>query len=333
MVKKVFFQVNANVFKRLSQVVLITIFIGCVISCSDSKRKKLADKTTMEFFSAVNENDTTKMWILYPALKDYVAYYKSDECVIKETKVLADKKVSVIVNSSFTNPFGKKSNQTITLFLKPDGDKEDSYKIYDSKGINDYKNDNIFYTFASKTGCIDKNADLTDQEIIQKLKIAQKMMTNYYFDTFIQLLSHVFITSWNWQLGYGGSASGNGIVKNISGFNLPKLKYTIKYFDSNGNEITTDNGYVTYDMFMSGSSKSFTFYTSYVGNARRAKIDLDFDTEMILNYVASKDYTGKEFEEYKEKMEEPKAENTEKMEKAQVFDKGKIDTLQTNKNE
>jgi len=332
MVKKSFFQVNANVLKKLSKVVLITIFVGCIISCSDAKRKKLADKTTVEFFNAVNENDTTKMWILYPALKDYVAYYKSDECVINETKVLTDKKVSVTVNSSFTNPFGKKSNQTITLFLKPNGDSENEYKIYDSKGIADYKNDNIFYTFATKTGCIDKNADLTDQEIIQKLNIAQKMIQSYYFDIFLKLLTGVFVTSSNWELGYGNSASGKIIVKNISGFNLPKLKYKVKYYDGSGNEIMSDNGYVTYDMFMSGTSKSFTVYTSYVGNAKRAKIDFDFDVEMILNYVANQDYTGKEYEEYMKKMEEPKKEDNDKMEKAENDSKEKIDTLQNNKN-
>ena len=332
MVKKVFFQINGNVFKRLSQVVLITIVVICTISCSDSKRKKLADKITMEFFSAVNENDTTKMWNLYPALKDYGAYYKSDECIIKETKVLTDKKVSVTVNSSFTNPFGKKSNQTITLFLKPNDDEDKTYKIYDSKGITDYKNDNIFYTFATKTGCIDKNANLTDQEINQKLKIAQKLMLNYYSDIYVKLLCLVFVTSSNWELGYGNSASGKIIVKNISGFNLPKLKYKVKYYDSSGNEITSDGGYVTYDTFMSGTSKSFTVYTSYVGNAKRAKVDFDFDAEMILNYIANQDYTGKEYEEYEKKMEEPKKEDNDKMEKAENDSKEKIDTLQNNKN-
>ena len=271
----------------------------------------------MEFFSAVSENDTTKMWNLYPALKDYSIYYKSDECVIreKETKELTDEKVSVTVDNSFTNAFGKKFNQTITLFLKPNGDNKDTYKIYDSKGIADYKNGNIFYTFSTKTGCIDKNADLTDQEIIQKLKIAQKMMTNYYFDIYVKLQCLVFVTSSNWELGYGNSASGKIIVKNLSGFNLPNLKYKVKYYDSRGNEVTSDNGYVTYDMFMSGNSKSFTVYTSYVGNATKAKIDLDFDAEMILNYVANQDYTGKEFEEYEKKMEEPEKGDNNKMEK------------------
>lgn len=36
--------------------------------------------------------------------------------------------------------------------------------------------------------------------------------------------------------------------------------------------------------------KSFSFYTSYVGDASRAKIRLEFDNDFILKTVANGDY-------------------------------------------
>lgn len=40
------------------------------------------------------------------------------------------------------------------------------------------------------------------------------------------------------------------------------------------------------------------FYTSYVGNARSASITVEFDDDLIENYIADKDYTGNEYKEY-----------------------------------
>lgn len=60
---------------------------------------------------------------------------------------------------------------------------------------------------------------------------------------------------------------------------VPKPKYKIVYKDRNGNAITDDDGYITYDALSPGSSKAFTFYTSYVGNASKASISVEFDDE------------------------------------------------------
>lgn len=52
----------------------------------------------------------------------------------------------------------------------------------------------------------------------------------------------------------------------------------------------TDDGYVTYDEIRPYGMKSFSFYTSYVGDASRAKIRLEFDNDFILKTVANGDY-------------------------------------------
>lgn len=297
--------------KKLTQTVAVVLFLTTIIGCT-GKRKELAENTVKEFFGAIKNDNESKLTDLYPDFSKIGTYYKSDEIIIKETKALKDKKVSVIVENSFTNGFGKKFSQTITAYLEPDVNNKEVYKIFDTKGIAGFEEKDE-YIFATKTGCIDKNADLTDQEIAKKLEIANKMMIKYAVDMMFELRANIKVTSWSWESGYGGSASGKGIVKNNSDFSLPKLKYKITYFDRSDNQITSDDGYVTYDKLDAGDSKSFTFYTSYVGNASSANISLDFDTELVLSYVAKKDYTGKEFEEFQ--ATEVKKDEIEKVEK------------------
>ena len=98
---------------------------------------------------------------------------------------------------------------------------------------------------------------------------------------------------WVWPFSIGA-----GIVKNNSTFSVPNLKYKITYKTGAGEEVTNDDGYVDYDVIEAGESKSFTFYTSYVGNATKASIELTFDDDLIYKYLAKKKWTGKECDEY-----------------------------------
>ncbi len=76
------------------------------------------------------------------------------------------------------------------------------------------------------------------------------------------------------------------------------MKYKVTYKGQWGNTITSDDGYVTYDVLEAGESKSFTFYTSYIGGASQASIELLFDEKMIFKYLTKKNWTGNECEEY-----------------------------------
>lgn len=292
--------------KNVTQILAFVLFLTTLSSCN-AKRKELAESTVKNFFSAIKNGDESKLTELYPDFSNIGSYYKSDEIIIKETAILKNKEIAVTVENSYTNGYGKKFNQTIIVYLRPEDTDKEIYKIHDTKGLNNFEEKDE-YKFALKTGCIDNSADLTDQEIAKKLEIASKMMVNYAVETLVELKTNVKVTSWSWETGYGGSASGKGIVKNNSTFNIPKLKYKVTYYDSYNNEITSDDGYVTYDVLEAGHSQSFTFYTSYVGSASSARIILDFDTEMLLSYVAEKEYTGKEFSEFQlteEKVEKP----------------------------
>lgn len=123
-------------------------------------------------------------------------------------------------------------------------------------------------------------------------------MVDKVVSMYFELVRDIRVTSWNWDAGYGGYASGRGIVFNNSSYSIPKLKYKVTFKDELGNAVTSDEGYVTYDELAAGESKSFTFYTGYVAGSSRASIELLFDEELIFRYLAAKDWTGNECEDY-----------------------------------
>ena len=71
---------------------------------------------------------------------------------------------------------------------------------------------------------------------------------------------------------------------------IPDVKYVVTYMKRDGTEVTQDGGRVTYDEIRPYGMESFSFYTSYVGNASRARIRLEFDDEFILETVAKGEY-------------------------------------------
>lgn len=290
--------------------ILLLILLATLASCG--KRKELAENTTKEFFEALKNDNTTKMNELYPNFGRLKNHYKSDKITIKETKVIDDKTIAVTVDNSFMNNFGKSFNQNITLFLKEDENDKNIYKIYDSKGLAGYEDDES-YTFALRTGAIPQNSDLTDIETTERLETTSDMMAKFGIDFLLELQSLVKVTSWDWELGYGGSASGRGIVRNGSDFNITKLKYKVRYFDKDDMESTSDDGYISYDAIPAGGSKSFTFFTSYAGNARTARLTLDFDTDQILEYILKKQYKGNEYIKYLENKEEEESKKVEEL--------------------
>lgn len=274
---------------------LATFFLGTlIISCSSSKMKKAAEVKAKDFFAVLKEGDEKKLATLYPDFEKFDTYYKSDSARVNYS---SEKNgiVTVSVHNRFTNGYGKLTEKDISLFFK--NDSTGQLKLFDSKGLSgfDEKDD---YIFGVNTGCINAAVDTTDQQVLKAIQKAKVVMLDKALDVYIELKRDIKVVNWTWETGYGGSASGKGIVRNGSTFSVPKLKYKITYKTSSGDPITSDDGYITYDVIDAGESKSFTFYTSYVGNASRASIDLNFDEDLIFKYLAKQKWTGKECDEY-----------------------------------
>jgi len=276
---------------------VIIILCGIYISgfsCQSNKLKKEAESKTREFFSILKYEDEKGLARLYPGFSKFEEYYKSDSGKIVSTTE-ANRIITVTIDNRFTNKFGKSSQQRIYLYYKTDS--LGRAVLYDSKGLSDF-NDRDDFNFGSKSGCIDNKADTTDQQIIKKLKKAKQVMLDKAVSVYLELRTNIRVINWNWESGLGGSASGQGIVRNSSTYDIPKLKYKVTYKDQLGNTITSDDGYVTYDALNAGESKSFNFYTSYIGGASKASIELLFDENMIFKYLSKKNWTGNECGEY-----------------------------------
>ena len=269
-------------------------FAIVIFSCEGSKLKKEAETKAKDFFAVLKDGDEKRLTLLYSGFEKFDTYYKSDSILINSCSE-KNNVITVSIHNRFTNGFGKITEKDIYLLFQKDS--AGQLKIIDSKGLSNFANNNE-YIFGINTGCIRKEYDTTDQQILKALKKAKRVMFDQAVNVYIELKSQLQIVNWNWESGYGGSGSGKGIVKNSSTFSVPKLKYKVTYKTSSGDPVTSDEGYITHDGIDAGESKSFTFYTSYIGNATKASIDLTFDEELIYNYLAKKVWTGKECDEY-----------------------------------
>lgn len=99
--------------------------------------------------------------------------------------------------------------------------------------------------------------------------------------------NNITVSDWYWQTSdYSYSATGGGVVTNKSDVTLTGVKYEITYKDSKYNVITTDSGYLP-GPIKPNSSKSFSFYTNYVGNASKASIEIVFPDDLIDKTIAN----------------------------------------------
>lgn len=275
--------------KILIALLIITLFT----SCESKKIKKEAENQTKQFFGYLKQSDEERLKQLYNGFENFETFYKSDSASIKSSS-FEDGIAIVEVKNSFTNGMGKYTNKEILFFFRKDS--IGKLKLIDSKGLTDFSEKNE-YKFGVKTGCITK-ADTTDQQILTSLKKSHELLLDKGVDVLVELMRDVRVTKWSWETLYSGSASGHGIVVNNSRFDIPSLKYTVTFKSSSGSVITTEKGLVSYDEILAGGSTSFSFYSSYTGGATIASIELNFDDDLILNYLAEKKWTGKEYEEF-----------------------------------
>ena len=294
---------------RLRLTICLTVLTFILGGCSDGKVRESASGLATRFFSALKTSDEARAKALYSGFSNFKSYLKSDSAKVKEV-LLNDTLVRVRVLNHFTNGLGKQSDAEIWLYMhRSPGD---SLVIVDSKGLSSHSDDEE-YLFGLGTGCIEAAKDTMDQVVLLRMKKASKLMVAKAVELYQELSDGCNVEDWSWETGYGRSASGKGIVRNNTSFSIPRLKYKVTYKDADGNEVTSDDGYVSVDAIEAGESRSFTTYTSYVGNASRASVRLEFDSDLMLKYVAKKEWTGKEcteyFSEHPDELEELKPES------------------------
>ncbi len=289
-------------FQNNKKTIIVAVSVLLILACSlvfifkKDHRLLKAESTVKQLFISLSENDQEEVVKIYPQIGFLENYYKSDSIYIINSEIINDSLICIQVKNYYVSTFGKRTVRNIQFFLKPDSLGIYSF-INDSKGLTDFS-ENEYYDFAVRTGFI-TSSDSTDLKKSIQIVLAKDYLGWLVSNMWLDMHNEVEIIEWSWETGYGRSATGKGIVKNNSKFNIPSLEYDIIFSDWEGKTITSDHGYITYEVLSSGESRPFTFFSSYVGEASRARIILKFDKDMITSYcLARQDYTGQEINEY-----------------------------------
>lgn len=274
---------------------LILTFL--VVSCSNPDKEHI-QATATDFMEALKNQDVQKMHELYPDITNIDIFYASDTSFLQTIELISKDVAQVNYVSQYLNEAGGMETRKVILFLKSDKDQPNGYVIADSYGLCSWESYPHF-PFAIHTGCIETDSDLTDQQAIAQLKIAKDLLFYYAKLLYQDLETNIRITSSTILEQDTQKASGRAVVANSSAYTLPDLRYVIVYYDEMNREIGNEGGWVTQEAFPSGQEISFDFVTNFDPDAATASFKLDFDLELILQFVMEDDvYSGNEYKDF-----------------------------------
>jgi hypothetical protein len=267
-------------FKIKTAIALTCLLILCflMVKC-DSYEEKEATDIVNGFFYAYKNDNMHHILAYYPNIRkiEYGRQIKSDNIKIQKITLNKDKSIDVCIISYWTNLLEETFSKEIIFKIKKTEYGE--YKIYDSKGFF-YFDEGKIYKYGIRKGMIMESDD-TDQKMGNKLLKVHKIFSDRKNKLFDIVVNAFKITSYRWEkIDYINSAHGSAIVQNISELDIPYVKYYLVYKDRRGNEVVSDNGYISYDIFRAKKTKSFTFYTDYVANASKMSIRISFGDEI-----------------------------------------------------
>lgn len=275
------------------------IFVSLLLfACSREKEHK-AEDVAIEFMSALKLQEFEKMRVIYPAVENIEIFYASDHFEVIGVEGLPGSVFQVNILSHYKNEEGVQEENLIELFIEKEREEQTSNLIiFDSKGISSLES-YPHYKFAVNTGCIDVETYLTDQQAHQKLLESKQMLFAYAKDLYIILEENVRVVSATITQHSSNRATGRAVISNESPFNLPILRYMIVYYDESSQIIHKDKGVVTNEPLLSGKSLVFDFVTQFDEKAANAAFKIEFDLDLILEFVMQDEsYSGREYEEF-----------------------------------
>jgi hypothetical protein len=250
----------------------------CVALSGCDNSKEEAKNVVNRFFDFYKNENVDGVLTCYPSILKLVGdNYKSDNIEIQKVILNKDKSIDVFVVSYWKNPFGKIFSRNMSFKINRTEDKK--YQICDSKGFCCF--DEVHeYTFGINKEIL-TSLDSTDMQISNKLWEIQPIFIKEK-NKLYGILDNAFkVISWKWETSdYSDAAYGDAIIKNTSYLDIPAVKYVITYKDYKGNDIVSDSGPVTHGVFRAGTTKSFSFYTGYVGNASKANLRISYGDEI-----------------------------------------------------
>lgn len=269
-------------------------------SCQSVDEEKVKE-TVETFFDAYVDEDVNLAVSIYPNIINLKGKFRKSTSIdidVKDIIAVSDTNIIVKFTHHWVNPFGADNTTRMRFYMQKRGER---YQIVDSKNFCSYE-DLQLYDFACKTGAIVLCRDTTDVMLSDQMTLAMPMLELAKTHVRLQIANGLTINkNWRWETSYYGDyASGSAVVTNNSQFPVESPKYEVVYYLSDDKTIVgADNGYVCYDIIMPGQSRSFSWFTSYVGNASRANLKVVFDDEnWIDNLLENLPFDGSEFNKH-----------------------------------
>lgn len=267
-------------------------------SCQSVDKGKVKE-TVEKFFEAYRNEDVATAQSIYPNIFSLRGDFRKSSNIDLNTddiEVVNDSNIVVNLTHHWINPFGVDNSSNIRLYMCKKGDQ---YEIIDSKNFCMYDNKTL-YNFACKVGAVKLYRDMTDIAISEGISNAETM---FYFakERVHSEIRAGLNVSMNWDKGYYNDyASGRGVVTNNTNYPIKNPKYTVTYYKHDAQTIvTSDNGTVCYNILMPNESRSFSWYTSYVGNASKAGVTVDCDDDWLDEITANLPFQGFEYDNYR----------------------------------
>lgn len=285
--------------------IFLTVFLqSCKSTDKENINEEILVKEKVEamvenFFSAYNSNDLVKIFEIYPTVINLKGDVRESSNInIDDIIVYNDVYIVVNITNHWVNPLGVDEVAKIKFYVTKKGE---TYKILDSKNFCLYK-DIKLYNFALKTGAIDIFRDTTDIAISDRMTSATEFY-DFNIDKITKDIKYGLNINkgWKWESPYFSDyATGGAVVTNNSIFPVRFPKYVITYKYNNGTVVTTDEGYVCYDILSPGESRSFSWYTPYVGGATQASIKVICDDkDWVIEILDCLPFEVLEFDKYK----------------------------------
>ena len=277
---------------------LAMMIVGIALACSGCTRgtEQQVRALSQQFMQAYKEQDLGVMRAIYPAVEHIDIFYASDSATVDAVDpVEHTAQYRVSVTSYVIDPGKAPVQRRVVLLFAPVDGASGTYQIIDSEGIAGWPDYPIF-EFARRTGCFGHDLALTDQQAMKRLEVARQMLFAFSADMLDELTASIRIMQVHVLGRDAGMVRARAVVSNDSDYTLPDLRYAIVYYGEGDSELGKESGWVTQEAFGTGDTVSFDFLTHYNPAATSCDFRLDFDLELIMQFVMTDDvYTGDEY--------------------------------------
>lgn len=248
------------------------------------------------FLKAWNRQDLPLMEELYPGLKTMDYFYTTDGAKIVRLVPRSATVTEVHCHSSRLEIPGREVGREITLVVCDS--MPDAPQIVDSYGLAAWEQ-YPYFPFARRTGCVPTSKVLSDITLSRRMEHARQMLFIYAQALYSRLGEDVRIVENTPVGGDGKHAEGVALVRNDSPFDLPELRYTIILYDDQQHELGRHQGHATQELLPAGGACAFCYTVELLPRATMMHFVLDFDVEMIVDYVMDYEaYSGTEYDDF-----------------------------------